>query len=116
MKRHRVSLFVGFVFAVAGSTWLGVQAQQAPEPSMTEQPASLSDSSDLWFVELSSPPTVDGTSLATTRGEKAAFRGAAARAGLAYQERYVMRSTRSGTACQSGSRRAMSRSWRASRA
>ena len=30
-----------------------------------------------WFVELKSPPTADGASLATVRGEKAAFRKAA---------------------------------------
>lgn len=89
MTRRLVSLSVGFVFAVAAGAWLGVQAQQAPESSATEQPAAASDSTDLWFVELSSPPTADGTSLATTRGEKAAFRGATARAGLAYQERYA---------------------------
>src|SRR6185295_12227406 len=45
------------------------------------------DQTGMWFVELSSPPTADGTSLATTQAEKAAFRTTAASAGLNYQER-----------------------------
>ncbi len=40
-----------------------------------------------WFVELSSPPAADGTSLATLRAEKAAFRAAAKSAALAFTER-----------------------------
>jgi subtilisin family serine protease len=40
-------------------------------------------------VELSSPPTADGTSVNTVRAEKAAFRAAAAQAGLGFQERYA---------------------------
>jgi subtilisin family serine protease len=44
------------------------------------------DTSNLWFVELSSPPTADGTSLATVRNEKNAFRRAAAAAGITYKE------------------------------
>lgn len=89
MKRRLVSWSVVFVFAVLAGTWLGIRAQQEPEPSTTEQLASLSDNGNLWFVELSSPPTADGTSLSVTRGEKAAFRGAAARAGLSFQERFA---------------------------
>ncbi len=42
----------------------------------------------LWFVELNSAPTVDGTNPATLAAEKQAFRESASRAGLAYQERY----------------------------
>jgi subtilisin family serine protease len=42
-----------------------------------------------WFVELSSPPTVEGTSVATTRSEKQAFRAAARRAGIRFTERFA---------------------------
>lgn len=47
------------------------------------------ETSSLWFVELNSPPTADGTSLNTVRNEKNAFRKAAAAAGLKYKERYA---------------------------
>jgi subtilisin family serine protease len=40
-----------------------------------------------WFVELSGAPVADGASLATVRNEKAAFRRAAAAAGVSFKER-----------------------------
>jgi minor extracellular serine protease Vpr len=46
-------------------------------------------SGDLWFVELKSAPTSDGTSLATVRAEKDAFRGNAKKAKLNYTERFA---------------------------
>ena len=42
-----------------------------------------------WFVELTSAPTADGSSLATVRNEKAAFRKAAAQAGLQFTEKHA---------------------------
>ncbi|WP_137988902.1 S8 family serine peptidase [Streptomyces vilmorinianum] len=50
-------------------------------------PRSAAENPDLWFVELQSPPTTDGTSINTTRREKAAFRAEARRRGLDYSER-----------------------------
>jgi minor extracellular serine protease Vpr len=44
---------------------------------------------DLWFVELKSGPTADGTSRATVRAEKDAFRGNARKANLNYTERFA---------------------------
>ena len=44
---------------------------------------------DLWFVELASPPTADGSSLSQVTKEKADFRAAAAAAKLSYTERYA---------------------------
>jgi minor extracellular serine protease Vpr len=52
-------------------------------------PAAGDERSTLWFVELSSPPTADGSRLATVKAEKAAFRQNAKSAGLAYDERYA---------------------------
>src|SRR5688500_802308 len=46
-------------------------------------------SGDLWFVELKSNPTADGTSPATVRAEKDAFRGNAKKAKLNYTERFA---------------------------
>jgi subtilisin family serine protease len=45
--------------------------------------------SGLYFVELSSSPTADGTSLVKVRGEQAAFRNAAKKAGLELDERHA---------------------------
>src|SRR5215475_4664463 len=53
------------------------------------QAAAEDMGTDLWFVELASPPTVDGSSSSQVRKEKADFRAAAAAARLAYTERYA---------------------------
>src|SRR4029079_5018870 len=42
--------------------------------------------SGTWFVELASPPTVEGTALATLEGEEEGFHAAAASAGVVYSE------------------------------
>lgn len=52
-------------------------------------PVADSETADLWFVEMASLPTADGTLLATVRSEKAAFRAAAQQAGIKYTERYA---------------------------
>lgn len=48
-----------------------------------------SDTQDLWFVELSSPPAADGGSTTVTRADKTNFRNNARRAGVSYSERYA---------------------------
>ncbi|MGE5123057.1 MAG: S8 family serine peptidase, partial [Acidobacteriaceae bacterium] len=59
-----------------------------PPPS-AETGAMTDETTSLWFVELSSNPTADGTSLRAVKAEKAAFRANAQRAGLVYTERYA---------------------------
>jgi subtilisin family serine protease len=49
--------------------------------------ASEAENGDLWFVELAGKPVADGAGLATVRNEKAAFRRAAATAGVQFKER-----------------------------
>ncbi len=49
--------------------------------------ASEAENGDLWFVELAGKPVADGVGLATVRNEKAAFRRAAAAAGVQFKER-----------------------------
>lgn len=49
--------------------------------------ANEAEGTSLWFVELSGAPTADGNSLSAVRGEKAAFRRAAAAAGIGFIER-----------------------------
>lgn len=57
-----------------------------PAPS-TEDGQLLDESTSLWFVELSGPPTADGGSSAKLKKEKQAFRDDARRRGLRYEER-----------------------------
>lgn len=53
------------------------------------EPVSLSaaENGRLWFVELTGKPVADGNSVAAVRNEKAAFRRAAAAAGVSFSER-----------------------------
>ncbi|TMH28315.1 MAG: peptidase S8, partial [Betaproteobacteria bacterium] len=53
----------------------------------TAVPISEAEGGRLWFVELSGAPTADGNTLASVQSEKAAFRKAAAAAGISYTER-----------------------------
>ncbi|MGZ6141688.1 MAG: S8 family serine peptidase [Myxococcales bacterium] len=52
-------------------------------------PASDAENTQTWLVELSNPPAVEGTSAGALKSEKAAFRAAAAQAGIAMSERYA---------------------------
>jgi minor extracellular serine protease Vpr len=58
-------------------------AQQVPDQVDQAQ----NELPDTWFVELSSPPSADGTDDATLNNELNAFRAAAAAAGIVYTER-----------------------------
>ncbi|MEO8681569.1 MAG: S8 family serine peptidase [Vicinamibacterales bacterium] len=66
----------------AGNVALILTVFAAP-PQAASQPAPQPGS---WHVELSSPPTADGTSLAVLEREEAAFHAAAKAAGLHYVE------------------------------
>ncbi len=59
-----------------------------PPPS-GETGEMVDETPSLWFVELSSAPTADGTSKATVLAEQKAFRTKAKKAGLVYTERYA---------------------------
>lgn len=54
--------------------------------------ATRDEPATLWHVELSSPPTADGTRVAVLEREEAAFHAAASAAGLRYVERRHFRS------------------------
>ena len=49
----------------------------------------IDETSSIWFVELKSPPAVEGTSKKNLAKEKKAFRTAARSAGLGFTERYA---------------------------
>ena len=61
------------------------------QPALASDSVSVDqdDSSQLWFVEMSSLPTADGGRLATVQKEKQKFRNEAARAGLQFEERFA---------------------------
>jgi len=68
-------------------------AQEPVEP-LTPPPTSatemvLDETSPFWFVELFSPPAVEGTNMRTLTAEKNAFRTNAKKAGLVYTERFA---------------------------
>ena len=52
-------------------------------------PESVKTLPDTWFVQLKGAPTADGNALKNVRAEKAAFRGAATKAGIRFSERYA---------------------------
>ena len=91
---HKKFISLMFVGILVLSTFLSASAQGTGEifPN-TPLPAAEENFSNeitgLWFVELSSPPTADGTSPNTVKAEKAAFRSAAKNANLKYTERYA---------------------------
>jgi len=78
----------GFCFAQNETEQLVQVEPTQPAPS-AETGIMIDETPSLWFVELASPPTADGASLATVRAQKDAFRAAARRAGLQYKERYA---------------------------
>jgi subtilisin family serine protease len=66
-----------------------VPIEPSSPPPSGETGEMVDETPQLWFVELSSAPTADGTSLAAVKAEKAAFRVNAKKAGLVYTERYA---------------------------
>jgi subtilisin family serine protease len=84
---RRLVVLVALALA-AGGAMLAAQTPPVPGTPGDDTPV-LERATDLWFVELASPPVADGTSLQTVRAEKAAFRAAARKAGLRYTERFA---------------------------
>ncbi len=58
-------------------------------PPPAEDGEMVDESFSLWFVEMASAPTADGTKQSTVKAEKAAFRSNAKKAGLVYTERHA---------------------------
>jgi minor extracellular serine protease Vpr len=75
-----------FTLSLAGSALL---LSLAFSPVRAEAPPEFlqAEGGNLWFVELVGPPVADGARPATVRSEKAAFKRAAAAAGVAFTER-----------------------------
>ncbi len=82
------------VFVLTLSFVLPAGAQEGPQEFPPQSPPSdngqmVDESTDLWFVQLASPPAVKGTSRAKLKQEKDAFRAEASALGLQFRERYA---------------------------
>src|SRR5687768_8973627 len=94
MKRH---FLISLLFVVAGMVFAGtayVQNDATPVDQLESDPLitngseePVNETPNLWFVEMLSPPTSEGTSIVTTRKEKADFRVRAMRRGIQFEER-----------------------------
>src|SRR5512138_3921720 len=82
-------VLVMVVSSFASVSAYGGSIQQRNLAPSADTGEMVNETPSLWFVELSSAPTSDGTSLTTVRSEKAAFRSNAKKAGLVYKERYA---------------------------
>lgn len=83
MKRLlRLAAAVGLLIAAVSSP---VRAQIETGPA--ENPVTLDDGSELWFVEMAGLPQADGGDLATILAEQDAFRSSASQAGVGFAER-----------------------------
>src|SRR5690606_31356198 len=90
----KVKLLTGLL--AAACTALAAHAgptQVFPEsPTFDGLPVTGDETPTLWFVQLASEPTSEGTAESRVRAEQAEFRRAAAQAGLEYTERFAFES------------------------
>lgn len=70
---------------------LGAAQQIEPQitPPMAKSAGVINETSNRWFVEFASKPAVEGTTKKALMQERKAFRAAAKKAGLKYQERFA---------------------------
>ena len=84
-----VALLVALIIPVGADDVIELVPQPVSDPASVHTDIGTSELSDLWFVELSTAPTSDGTSLADARAAKDAFRRAAAAKGIGFVERFA---------------------------
>ncbi|OGN98829.1 MAG: hypothetical protein A2Z71_04100 [Chloroflexi bacterium RBG_13_50_21] len=103
-------IYIALVTAILLSMALSPAAASGAEeiypenaPPAAEPGEAVDETAHLWFVELNSPPTADGTPLATVRAEKAAFRVNAKKANLNYTERLAFDTLFNGLSVEVGS-------------
>lgn len=81
---------VALVVALAVPAYADDDALQVIEEAIAlDGVQPFDETPEIWFVELASPPTIEGTSLAATSAEKDRFRDALRSAGIGYRERYA---------------------------
>lgn len=99
--RAVIALFA-LSLALPGAALADDGAVQAPAdiPSTADSAVAVNDTPQLWFVELASPPSVEGTDPATLAAEQQAFRTAASRAGVSFTERFAFSTLWNGLSIQ----------------
>ncbi|MGH7731538.1 MAG: S8 family serine peptidase [Candidatus Eiseniibacteriota bacterium] len=80
-RPSRLTVVVALLIAVAA---LPARAQ---DPGPGDDPVTLGDGSQLWFVEMAGAPLADGGTLASILAEQSAFRASASQAGVTFTER-----------------------------
>lgn len=89
----KLSITIALVLVLAAGSFMPAFAQevQPVDPlypqEVIEYDGIIDETPQIYFVELTGKPTVDGGSLAYAKAEKNAFRNAARRAGLVFTER-----------------------------
>jgi hypothetical protein len=91
------NVFGGTIAAIVSATMLS----HAQSPVI---PASLNETASTWFIQLSSPPTANGTAAATLEQEEASFHAQAASAGVHYKETRHYRDLWNGLAVRASGR------------
>jgi subtilisin family serine protease len=85
-----LSLFLFLLMPVTASSQDVVEPiEPLVSPPATDAGELVDESSQLWFVELASLPSIEGTRSRILKKEKKNFRAAAAKAGLKYSERFA---------------------------
>lgn len=95
-----LTLLLGTLVGPAGANEQLQPNQPAPS---AEDGLMTNESTHLWFVELASPPAVDGTPRSTLKKEKQAFRAAAKARGVAFEERFAFDTLWNGLSIQADS-------------
>jgi minor extracellular serine protease Vpr len=90
-KMLSILLVLALTFTSFGSAFADDGGPLFPEtPAPTAETGEMTNETPtLWFVELSSAPSADGTNKATINNEQKAFRSNAQKAGLLYKERFA---------------------------
>ena len=82
-------LIVALAVSVAGADGDTPPIEPLVPPPSAETGEMFNETPSLWFVELQSPPAVEGSSKRALQAEKKAFRAEANKAGLKFEERFA---------------------------
>lgn len=101
-KMLSILLVLALTFTSFGSAFADDGGPLFPEtPAPTAETGEMTNETpSLWFVELSSAPSADGTNKATINNEQKAFRSNAKKAGLVYTERFAFNTLWNGLSIQ----------------
>jgi minor extracellular serine protease Vpr len=102
MKVQLVTSLLAAACTVFTGHAIAAQKLVPNKPVVVSNTLITDETPTLWFVQLESAPTSEGTDESRVSGEQANFRSAAAQAGLKYRERYAYKSLFNGLSVQVG--------------